>query len=198
MNFILDFKKEHQKILSNLNNDSILNFIRYLSKLKKSRGRLFILGVGGSAGNSSHAVNDFRKMCNIETYSPTDNISEITARTNDQGWENVFTEWLKVSNISSKDILLFFSVGGGSKKNKVSVNLINAADYAKKKKAKILSIIGKKEGYLAKISDECIIIPFINHKTVTAHTETFQVFIWHLIANHPIMKKNKNTWEIKK
>ena len=155
---------------------------------------MFILGVGGSAGNASHAVNDFRKLCGIEAYGPADNVSELTARTNDDGWENVFSKWLETSNLSSKDMLLFFSVGGGSVKRNVSVNLIKASRFAKKRKSKIASVIGRKKGYLRKISDACCVVPDVNKKSITPHTETYQVFIWHMLVSHPKLQIKKTVW----
>ena len=150
--------------------------------------------MGGSAGNASHAVNDFRKLCNIEAYCPTDNVSEITARTNDDGWENVFAKWLETSKLSKKDMLLFFSVGGGSLDRKVSVNLIKAAKYGKIKKSNIASIIGRKQGYLKKISNACCVIPTVNKSSITPHTETYQVFIWHMLVSHPKLQVKKTVW----
>ena len=172
----LKYKNNLFSALNNVNEDDLYNIVKELTNLKKRNGRLIILGVGGSAGNSSHAVNDFRKLCGIDTYSPTDNVSEITARTNDEGWETIFVEWMKVSNISKRDLLLILSVGGGSKEKKISVNLIKAIDYAKSKNTKIISIIGKKDGYADKNSTFKISIEkdLKDTKLLTPISESFQ------------------------
>tara|TARA_B100001027_G_C16208235_1_gene303881 strand:- start:273 stop:857 length:585 start_codon:yes stop_codon:yes gene_type:complete len=194
MNYLKKHIEDHIKIAESIDLKSINEILDLLVKLKKRKGRLFILGVGGSAGNASHAVNDFRKLCGIEAYGPADNVSELTARTNDDGWENVFSKWLETSNLSKNDMLLFFSVGGGSLKRNVSVNLIKASKYAKKRKSKIASIIGRKKGYLKKISDACCVVPAVNKKTITPHTETYQVFIWHMLVSHPKLQIIKTVW----
>jgi D-sedoheptulose 7-phosphate isomerase len=152
------------------------------------------LGVGGSAANASHAVNDFRKLCSIESYAPTDNVSELTARTNDEGWITVFENWLRISKVSKRDALLIFSVGGGDIKKKVSENIVRAIKYAKNQKSKILSIVGRSEGYAAKNSDISIIIPNVNKKNVTPHSEAYQSVIWHMIISHPKIKQYKTKW----
>jgi D-sedoheptulose 7-phosphate isomerase len=194
MNFLNKYLAEHIKISNNLDLRVILKIIQNILNIRKDKGRLFIIGVGGSAANASHAVNDFRKLCGIEAYSPADNISELTARTNDDGWESVFEGWLKVSNISKKDVLLILSVGGGNLKKNVSVNIIKAIRLAKNKKTKIISIVGKKDGYAAIHSDECLVVPCVNDKHITPHSETFQTMIWHMIVSHPLLKKNKTKW----
>ncbi len=194
MKYLKKHIEDHIKIAETIDLKSINKILDLLIKLKKRKGRLFILGVGGSAGNASHAVNDFRKLCGIEAYGPADNVSELTARTNDDGWENVFSKWLETSNLSKNDMLLFFSVGGGSLKRNVSVNLIKASKYAKKRKSKIASIIGRKKGYLNKISDACCVVPDVNKKTITPHTETYQVFIWHMLVSHPKLQIIKTVW----
>lgn len=165
-----------------------------LADLRDRKGRLFILGVGGSAANASHAVNDFRKLVGIEAYSPADNVAELTARTNDEGWNTVFSEWLKVSNINSEDCLFILSVGGGSKELNISVNLIEAIDLAKKVDAKIIGIVGKDGSYTAKNSDLCIVIPPVNSDMITPHTESFHAIIWHLLVSHPKLKRNATKW----
>jgi D-sedoheptulose 7-phosphate isomerase len=165
-----------------------------LVDLKKRNGRLFILGVGGSAGNASHAVNDFRKLAGIESYAPTDNISELTARTNDEGWETVFEAYLKVSNLDDKDCLLILSVGGGDLNKKVSVNLCRAIDYAKSKNTKILGIVGRENGHTHVHADVCLVIPTINSLNITPHSEAFQAIIWHLLVSHPKLKMNQTKW----
>lgn len=165
-----------------------------LINIKKKNGRLFFLGVGGSAGNCSHAVNDFRKLCEIECYSPTDNVSELTARTNDEGWKTVFIEWLKISKLNKNDAIFIFSVGGGNKKKKVSENLISAIDYAKIQKAKVFSFVGKKDGYAYKKSDISISIPLLDTNLVTPFSESFQVVLWHLLVSHPKLKTKSTKW----
>ena len=193
-NFSQKFLQESKFICENLNYDHIEKTALIINSIQKKGGRIFFLGVGGSAGNCSHAVNDFRKLANIECYTPTDNASELTARINDEGWNSSFSNWLKVSRLDAKDCLFFFSVGGVNQKKNVSVNLIEAAKLAKKKKSKIISIVGKNNGYLAKKSTQSIIIPHINKKNITPHSEAFQAVIWHLLVSHPKIKKNKTKW----
>ena len=194
MNFLNKYLAEHIKISSSLDLNIIKNVIINILNIRKNNGRLFIIGVGGSAANASHAVNDFRKLCGVEAYSPSDNLSELTARTNDEGWESVFEGWLKVSNINKKDCLLIFSVGGGNIKKNVSINIVKAIRLAKNKKTKVLSIVGKKDGYAAIHSDECLVVPSVNNINITPHSETFQAMIWHMIVSHPLLKKNKTKW----
>ena len=189
------YTKEFLSSISKIDLSNLDNAVKILKKVQKVGGRLFILGVGGSAGNASHAVNDFRKLCSIESYCPTDNISEITARTNDEGFENIFLQYLKLSKLNSKDSILVLSVGGGNIKKKVSVNLISAIKFAKKTKSKIISIVGKKDGFAAKNSD-CSIIINTDHcpEFVTPISETAQVFVWHLLVTHPSLKTHKTKW----
>ena len=194
MNYLKKHLEDHIKIAAEIDLKSINEILKLLINLKKRKGRLFILGVGGSAGNASHAVNDFRKLCGIEAYAPADNVSELTARNNYDGFENVFSKLLETSNLSSKDMLLFFSVGGGSLMRNVSVNLIKASRFAKKRKSKIASVIGRKKGYLRKISDACCVVPDVNKKSITPHTETYQVFIWHMLVSHPKLQIKKTVW----
>ena len=194
MKFIDLFFNETNKTIKNIDKKKILQAIKLLRKLRTKNGRLFIIGVGGSAGNASHAVNDFRKLCDIQAFTPVDNISEITAKTNDEGFETIFDSYLKLSNINNRDILLVFSVGGGNLKKKVSVNLIRAIKLAKKNKSKVISIIGKKNGYAYKNSDITIHINILDNKFVTPISETFQVLIWHLMVSHPQLQKNKTKW----
>ncbi len=194
MKFIDLFFNETNKTIKNIDKKKILQAIKLLRKLRTKNGRLFIIGVGGSAGNASHAVNDFRKLCDIQAFTPVDNISEITAKTNDEGFETIFDSYLKLSNINNKDILLVFSVGGGNLKKKVSVNLIRAIKLAKKNKSKVISIIGKKNGYAYKNSDITIHINILDNKLVTPISETFQALIWHLMVSHPQLQKNKTKW----
>lgn len=194
MNYLKQHLREHIEIAKNIDLNKILTVVNFLYDLRKKRGRLFILGVGGSAANASHAVNDFRKLCSIESYAPTDNVSELTARTNDEGWETVFQNWLKISKVSNRDALLIFSVGGGDVKKKVSENIVRAIKYAKNQKSKILSIVGRSEGYAGKNSDISIIIPNINKKNITPHSEAYQSVIWHMIISHPKIKQHKTKW----
>jgi D-sedoheptulose 7-phosphate isomerase len=165
-----------------------------LAEVKSSCGRLFVLGVGGSAANASHAVNDFRKLAGIETYAPTDNVAELTARTNDEGWETVFSGWLRVSKLSSKDCLFILSVGGGNKEKNVSTNLIEAIDLAKEVGARVTGIVGRDGGYTSKNADVCLVIPNLNPNSVTPHAESFQTVIWHLMVSHPKLKSNPTKW----
>ena len=189
-NFFIYFKKSLEK----LNINKIDQLARELKAIRNKKGRVFFLGVGGSAGNASHAVNDFRKICNIQCYCPTDNISEITARTNDDGFENIFSEFLKCSNLNKNDAIFIFSVGGGNQKKKVSLNLIKAIKYAKIKKTKIFSIVGKKDGYSYKNSNISILIPSYNKKFVTPISEAMQSVIWHYLVSNKILQINKTKW----
>ncbi|MDA9650337.1 SIS domain-containing protein [Candidatus Pelagibacter sp.] len=194
MNFINNFKNNISKSLTILSESKLNETIHFLKKLKKNKGRLFIIGVGGSAGNASHAVNDFRKLCNIDAYTPVDNVSEITAKTNDEGFDTIFDTYLKLSSFCERDILMIFSVGGGHAKKNVSVNLIKAIKYAKLKRGKSISIVGKVEGYAYKNSDISILIDVENKKLVTPVAETFQALIWHLLVSHPELQVNKTKW----
>jgi D-sedoheptulose 7-phosphate isomerase len=172
----------------------IEKIVELLLDVKETGGRLFVLGVGGSAANAGHAVNDFRKLADIETYAPTDNVAELTARTNDDGWETVFSGWLRVSKLSPKDCLFILSVGGGDREKKVSPNLIEAIDLAKEVGARITGIVGRDGGYTAKKADVCIVVPTVNPGTVTPHSESFQTVIWHLLVSHPSLKSNPTKW----
>ena len=194
MNFTKNFLKDINYSISNIDIKSITKSIQILHKLKKNKGRLFIIGVGGSAGNASHAVNDFRKLCYIDAYTPVDNISEITAKTNDEGFETIFDTYLELSKFSNKDALMVFSVGGGNLKKKVSVNLIKAIKFAKYKKGKVISIIGRNDGYAYKNSDVKLLIKVNNKKYLTPISETFQVLLWHLFVTHPKLQVNKTKW----
>ena len=193
--FIKNFLNESSQISSNLNIQKIALFINAIKKVKKDKGRIFFLGVGGSAGNASHAVNDFRKIVGIEAYAPTDNVSELTARTNDEGWEKIFSEWLITSRLNNKDMIFIFSVGGGDIKKNISVNLIKAIQLAKKRKSKVLSIVGKADGYAARNSDLSIIIPVKDKTLLTPCSEAYQAVIWHLIVSHPKLKEKETKWE---
>ena len=194
-NFIENFLLETQTTSSLLNKKVILNIINALKKIKKKKGRIFFLGVGGGAGNASHAVNDFRKIVGIECYSPSDNVSELTARINDEGWNSSYKEWLITSNLSNDDALFIFSVGGGDLKNKISVNLIQAIQLAKKKKTTIIGVTGPNGGYTKKNANFCLLVPVLNKKNLTAITESFQSIIWHMLVSHPDLKKNLMKWE---
>ncbi len=194
MDFIKTYKKNISKTLLDLDSNKIEKTLFLLKNLKKNKGRLFIIGVGGSAGNASHAVNDFRKLCDIDAYTPVDNISEITAKTNDEGFDTIFDSYLELSNFSNKDILMVFSVGGGHLKKNVSVNLIKAIKYAKLKKGKSICIVGRNDGYAYKNSDVSILVNVIDKKLVTPVSETFQTLIWHLLVSHPKLQVNKTKW----
>lgn len=195
MQYIFQCLSDVHIVLDQLNVESIKNTVYQLAKLKQHNGRLFILGVGGGAGHASHAASDFRKIAGIEAYAPTDNVSELTARINDEGWETVFSQWLKVSRLNKKDTLLIFSVGGGDEENKISMPLVRAIDCAKEIGATIIGIVGKSNGYTARIADICIVIPTVNAKMVTVYTESFQALLWHLIVSHPLLKSNEMKWE---
>ena len=195
INFITQYLDDAISIANRIDKEKIQTMVDYLCDLKESSGRLFFLGVGGSAGNCSHAVNDFRKIVGIESYAPTDNVSELTARTNDEGWASIFVAWLKVSRLTSKDMLFILSVGGGSLESNISPNLVEALRYAKLMGAKVIGIVGRDGGYTAQVADACLIIPTANDENVTPHSEAFQAVIWHLLVSHPMLKKNATKWE---
>jgi len=194
MKFIKQHLDESIAITNAIDTSKIEAMVDLLAEVKSSGGRLFVLGVGGSAANASHAVNDFRKLAGIETYAPTDNVAELTARTNDEGWETVFSGWLRVSKLSSRDCLFILSVGGGNKEKNVSTNLIQAIDLAKAVGAKVTGIVGRDGGYTLKNSDVCLVIPSVNPNSVTPHAESFQTVIWHLMVSHPKLKSNPTKW----
>jgi D-sedoheptulose 7-phosphate isomerase len=193
--YIEKYLSESKKIIDLIDKKKIEDIVDILLSIRKNEGRIFFLGVGGSAANASHAVNDFRKIAGIESYTPIDNVSELTARTNDDGWESVFVNWLKCNKIDSDDCIFIFSVGGGNKEKNISVNLIHAIDYAKEKGCKIVGVVGKDGGYTAKVAESCVIIPVVNKESITPHTEAFQGLIWHLIVTHPQIKTNAMKWE---
>jgi D-sedoheptulose 7-phosphate isomerase len=193
--FAQEFLAEAKEVIDRLDAASIENAAALLALTRSSGGRLFILGVGGSAANASHAVNDFRKIAGIEAYAPTDNVSELTARTNDEGWATVFEGWLRTSRLRANDLVLVFSVGGGDLKNNVSPNLVAALQYAKTIGAKILGIVGRVGGLTAKLADVCILIPTVNPAHITPHTEAFQAVVWHLLVSHPAVKQQQTKWE---
>lgn len=195
MTYIEKYLLEVQSITDKIDRSAIEKMIDLIIEIRKDGGRLFFLGVGGGAGNAAHAVNDFRKIAGIESYSPSDNVSELTARINDNGWETAFTEWLKGSKLGKKDGVFIFSVGGGNPEKNVSVNLVHALDYAKKVQAKVLGIVGRDGGYTAKVADACVIIPVVNTETITPHTEAFQGVVWHLIVSDPRVQANEMKWE---
>ena len=182
-------------IINKLDVAVIEKIVGLLAIVKKNGGRLFFLGIGGSAGNCSHAVNDFRKIVGIESYAPTDNVSELTARANDDGWASIFVEWLKVSKLTPKDMIFIFSVGGGSIENNISPNLVEALKYAKSLGTKVVGVVGRDGGYTAKVADACLIIPTVNVENITPHTEALQAVIWHLLVSHPKLKANQTKWE---
>lgn len=189
------FFKEVSLIAGSIHCDKIEKMAQQLAHLRDTGGRLFLLGVGGSAANCSHAVNDFRKLCGIEAYSPIDNVSELTARTNDEGWETVFVEWLKVSKLTAKDAILIFSVGGGDRDKGISVNIVSAIDYAKSQGACVLGIVGKETGYTAKMGDVVVVIPALATERVTPHSEAFQGVVWHCLVSHPVLQQKATKWE---
>jgi D-sedoheptulose 7-phosphate isomerase len=195
----MDYTEKHleesAQIIRGIDRKAIEKTIGLLSDLRSRGGRLFLLGVGGSAANCSHAVNDFRKICGIEAYAPTDNVSELTARANDDGWASIFEQWLKVSKLSSSDVVFVLSVGGGNLEKNVSPNLVTAVQYAKAVGAGVCGIVGRDGGYTAKVADACVIVPTVNPENVTAHTEAFQAVIWHLIVSHPRLKTSPTKWE---
>jgi D-sedoheptulose 7-phosphate isomerase len=193
--YISAFLDDAVTILYKLDRTQIQKMSQVLQDIRRNGGRLFILGVGGGAGHASHAVNDFRKIAGIESYAPTDNVSELTARVNDDGWESVFESWLKGSRLTANDGIFVFSVGGGNAEKNVSVNLVNALRYAKEKGAKVIGVVGRDGGYTAKVADACVIIPTVNEKTVTPQTEAFQAVIWHLLVSSPAVQKFGMKWE---
>jgi D-sedoheptulose 7-phosphate isomerase len=195
MSFSEEFLAEVQQVTSRLNTEAIEKMARMLSSVRERGGRLFILGVGGSAANASHAVNDFRKIAGMETYAPTDNVSELTARTNDEGWATVFEQWLRVSKLRTEDAILVFSVGGGNLEKQVSPNLVAALRYGQSIGTKILGVVGRDGGYTAQVADACVVIPTVNPTHVTPHSEAFQAVVWHLLVSHPLLKTAQTRWE---
>jgi D-sedoheptulose 7-phosphate isomerase len=195
MSFTKQFLAEVQQVTAQLDEAAIEKCADELAAIRARGGRLFILGVGGSAGNAGHAVNDFRKICGFEAYAPTDNVSELTARTNDEGWPTIFAEWLKGSRLGAKDGLLIFSVGGGNVEKNVSPNLVNAIQLAKKVGASVIGIVGRDGGYTAREATACVIVPTVNPTHVTPHSEAFQGVVWHLLVSHPKLKVAQTKWE---
>jgi D-sedoheptulose 7-phosphate isomerase len=195
MSYAAQHLRETAEVISGLDAGLCEKAVQDLASVRDGGGRLFILGVGGSAANASHAVNDFRKIAGFEAYAPTDNVSELTARTNDEGWPSVFVEWLRTSRLQANDGVLVLSVGGGSLEKNVSPNLVSALQFAKQVGAKIVGIVGRDGGYTAKVADTCIIIPAPNPANATPHTEAFQAVIWHLFVSHPKLKRHQTKWE---
>ena len=195
----MSYTKQHLteaiEIINQIDVNAIEKIADLLANVKAQEGRIFFLGVGGSAGNCSHAVNDFRKIVGIESYAPTDNVSELTARTNDEGWATIFAEWLKISKLSPKDMLFVFSVGGGNLEKNISPNLVEALKYGKQIGSKIVGVVGRDGGYTAQVADACVIIPTVNADNVTPHSEAFQAVVWHLLVSHPKLKAKQTKWE---
>ena len=186
---------EARQIIESIDAEAIEGMVKLLAQVRADGGRLFFLGVGGSAGNCSHAVNDFRKIAGFESYAPTDNVSELTARTNDEGWHTVFVEWLKTSRLSEKDAVFVFSVGGGDLEKNISPNLVRALQYAKAVGAGITGVVGRDGGFTATVADVCVIVPTVNPETITPHAEAFQAVVWHLLVSHPGLKASETKWE---
>ena len=195
----MTYSEEHlnevRQIIESIDVEAIESMVKLLAQVRTDGGRLFFLGVGGSAGNCSHAVNDFRKIAGFESYAPTDNVSELTARTNDEGWDTVFVEWLKTSRLSERDAVFVFSVGGGDLEKNVSPNLVRALQYAKAVGAGITGVVGRDGGFTATVADVCVIVPTVNPETITPHAEAFQAVVWHLLVSHPGLKASETKWE---
>jgi D-sedoheptulose 7-phosphate isomerase len=195
MGYAEQHMRESSQIIEKMDVAPIEKMADLLAQVKTDGGRIFFLGVGGSAGNCSHAVNDFRKIVGIECYAPTDNVSELTARTNDEGWASIFVEWLKISKLLARDAIFVFSVGGGNLEKNISPNLVTALQYAKTVGAKVMGVVGRDGGYTAKVADACVIVPTVNAENVTPHSEAFQAVVWHLLVSHPKLKANQTKWE---
>ena len=195
MNFSEQYIKECIEICHSIDSDEIEKMASLINSIRSNNGRIFFLGVGGGAGHASHAVNDFRKICNIESYAPTDNVSELTARVNDDGWDTCYVNWLKGSNLSKNDLLFVFSVGGGNLEKNISVNILKSLELAKNIGAKVCGIVGRDGGYTKQVADVCIVVPTVNEKNVTPHTEAFQAVVWHLLVAHPLLLANEMKWE---
>ena len=193
--FAQTYLAEAKKIIEHLDIPEIDRMTELLVKLRTEGGRLFLVGVGGGAGHAGHAVNDFRKLAGIESYSPSDNVSELTARTNDEGWETTYSAWLQVSRLSAKDMIFVFSVGGGDLGRNISPNIVHAVKYAKEVGAKIIGVVGRDGGYTASVADACVVIPTVNDQMVTPHTESFQALVWHLLVSDPRLQLMSNKWE---
>jgi len=195
LNFASQYLKEAQEIIQGLDVSAIERMTQLLVKLREEGGRLFLVGVGGGAGHAGHAVNDFRKLAGIESYSPSDNVSELTARTNDEGWETTYAAWLKVSRLSSKDMIFVFSVGGGDLDRNISPNIVRAVQYAKEVGAAVIGVLGRDGGYTASVADASVVVPTVNSEMTTPHTESFQALVWHLLVSDPRLQLMSNKWE---
>jgi len=195
MSYSQEHLNEAVEIIKKMDVSAIEKMADILAQVKLDGGRIFFLGVGGSAGNCSHAVNDFRKIVGIESYAPTDNVSELTARTNDEGWASIFVEWLKISKLTAKDMLFIFSVGGGNLEKNISPNLVEALKFAKIVGSKIVGVVGRDGGYTAQVANACVIVPTVNPDNVTPHSEAFQAVVWHLLVSHPKLKAHQTKWE---
>ena len=195
MSYTTEYIAEATRILSRLDSAAIERMAALLVELRERGGRLFFLGVGGSAANASHAVNDFRKIAQIEAYTPTDNVSELTARVNDESWESVFVNWLRGSRLAARDMVFVLSVGGGDLERNISPNLVRALEYAKSAGATVCGIVGRNGGYTAQVADACVIVPTVNPETITPHAESFQAVIWHLLVSHPSVRAAEMKWE---
>ena len=195
MDYVRQYIEEAAEILKQIDSEAIERAVDLLVALRERGGRLFVLGVGGGAGHASHAVNDFRKICGIESYAPTDNVSELTARINDDGWDTSFANWLRGSRLSERDMVFVFSVGGGDVERNISANLVRALEEAKRVRATICGIVGRDGGYTAQVADECVLIPVVNPSAITPHTEAFQAVVWHLMVSHPKLKFSEMKWE---
>jgi D-sedoheptulose 7-phosphate isomerase len=193
--YIASYLKEVGEIAGKIDHYAINKMIGILADVRKKKGRLFIIGIGGGAGHASHAVNDFRKLTGIETYTPVDNVSELTARTNDDGWHTIFSNWLIGSHLNKRDAVMVFSVGGGNLEKNISPNIVEALKLAKERNVKIVGVVGRDGGYTAQVADACVIVPTVSPETVTPHTEEFQAVIWHLIVSHPKFQSQKGKWE---
>ncbi len=195
MDFIEQYLAEAGEVIKRLDRVAIRKVIDLITQTRSQGGRMFLLGVGGSAANASHAVNDFRKIVGLEAYAPTDNVSELTARTNDEGWTTIFAPWLRTSRLGPLDLVFVFSVGGGNAEKNVSPNLVEALDYARQVGARIGGVVGRDGGYTARVADACVIVPMVNPSNVTPHSEAFQAVIWHLLVSHPALKAAETKWE---
>jgi D-sedoheptulose 7-phosphate isomerase len=195
MSYARQHLDESKRVIDELDAEAIERVVDILHAVRERHGRLFFLGVGGSAANCSHAVNDFRKICGFEAYAPTDNVSELTARTNDEGWATVFVEWLRTSRLDKDDALFIFSVGGGNVDKNISPNLVHALKLAKEVGASVLGVVGRDGGYTKQVADACVLIPTVNDSNITPHSEAFQAVVWHLLVSHPKLKVTQTKWE---
>ena len=194
-NFVEDYLRQTSKIATQIDKEKINLLVQEICKIRDQNGRIFFIGVGGSAANCSHAVNDFRKIAGLECYAPSDNVSELTARANDDGWDSIFASWLKTSKLTSKDAVFVFSVGGGSLEANISPNIVRAIDLAKSVNATVLGVVGKDNGYTNRVGDVCVVIPTVDDYLITPHAEGFQSIVWHLLVSHPLIKASQTKWE---